>query len=76
MNDDRTGARPIRIQLDDQPRQLTAGTSLAALVAELGQEPAAVSTAVNAEFVPRGKREAVILVDGDQVLLFQPIVGG
>ena len=51
------------------------GTTLAALVASLGHAPAAVSTAVNGDFVPRGQRERPLAVS-DVVLLFQPIVGG
>ena len=69
------GASAITIQLDGQPRQLPAGTSLAALVAQIGHAPEAVSTAVNGEFVARHARERA-LAEGDAVLLFQPIVGG
>lgn len=65
----------IEILLDGQPRPVAAGTTLAALVASLGHAPAAVSTAVNGDFVPRGQRERPLAVS-DVVLLFQPIVGG
>ena len=70
------GASAITIQLDGQPRQLPAGTSLAALVAQIGHAPEAVSSAVNGDFVPRGQRAERLLAQGDAVLLFQPIVGG
>ena len=69
------GAPECLIHLDGQPRAVTAGTTLAQLVAALGHEPQAVSTAVNGEFVARTARER-LLAQGDQVLLFQPIVGG
>ncbi|MDO5692811.1 MAG: sulfur carrier protein ThiS [Pseudomonadota bacterium] len=65
----------VTIQLDGRPRRLPAGTSLAELVAGLGHEPQAVSTAVNGEFVARAERQRS-LAEGDVVLLFQPIVGG
>ena len=65
----------VEILLDGKPMPVAAGTTLAALVASLGHEAAAVSTAVNGDFVPRGLRERP-LVAGDAVLLFQPIVGG
>lgn len=72
-------ARPqpdsVTIQLDGQPRDLAAGTTLAQLVADLGHEEKAVSTAVNGEFVARTARTRVLQA-GDAVLLFQPIVGG
>lgn len=72
---DTPGVSTVQIQLDGQPRRIAAGTTLAQLVAALGHEEKAVSTAVNGEFVARGARERV-LVAGDVVLLFQPIVGG
>ena len=65
----------LTIQLDGQPREVAAGTTLAQLVAALGHEEKAVSTAVNGEFVARTAR-ARVLAAGDVVLLFQPIVGG
>ena len=66
----------ICVALDGRSRQLPAGTTLAALVAELGYAPTAVGTAVNGRFVARGTREALELHSGDAVLLFQPIAGG
>ena len=66
----------ITIQLDGQPHALAAGTMLAQLLAALGHDELAVSTAVNGEFVARGQRAARVLLEADQVLLFQPIVGG
>jgi sulfur carrier protein len=70
-----TASMQIGIRLDGQPHRLAPGTTLAQLVAALGHEEQAVSTAVNGEFVARSQRERVLL-EGDQVLLFQPIVGG
>lgn len=69
-------ATSLTIQLDGQPRTLAAGSTLAALVEQLGHAPEAVSTAVNGDFVPRGARAERMLGEGDAVLLFQPIVGG
>ena len=66
----------MTIHVDDQAREVAAGTTLAQLVETLGHAPQAVSTAVNAEFVARAARGDRVLCAGDQVLLFQPIVGG
>ncbi|HMN58684.1 MAG: sulfur carrier protein ThiS [Burkholderiales bacterium] len=66
----------IILQLDGQPHPVPAGTTLAELVATLGHEAQAVSTAVNGEFVARAARAARPLREGDAVLLFRPIVGG
>ena len=68
-------AKGVTIQLDDQPKHVPAGTTLAELVAALCHAPQAVSTAVNGAFVARTARDRV-LAEGDTVLLFQPIVGG
>jgi sulfur carrier protein len=69
-------ASSITVLLDGQPHTLPAGSTLAMLVASLGHEPEAVTTAVNGEFVPRTRRDAHELQAGDAILLFQPIVGG
>jgi sulfur carrier protein len=66
----------ITIRLEDGARSLAAGSSLADLVAELGHEEQAVSTAVNGQFVPRSQRAGRVLQDGELVLIFQAIVGG
>jgi sulfur carrier protein len=66
----------IEIRLNGKTHQLEAGTTLAALVESLGQTPAALATAVNANFVPRAQRQACSLQQGDAVTTFQPITGG
>jgi sulfur carrier protein len=66
----------IRIALDGHSREIDAGITLGALVAELGFAPGAVGTAVNGRFVARVARDAFELSSGDSVILFQPIVGG
>ncbi|WP_431777362.1 sulfur carrier protein ThiS [Ottowia caeni] len=68
-------APAVMIKLDGQAREVLAGTTLAQLVAALGHEEKSVSTAVNGEFVARSARSRELL-EGDTVLLFQPIVGG
>jgi sulfur carrier protein len=66
----------IAVALDGRPREISAGTTLAALVGELGYAPNAVGTAVNGRFVARGLRDGLELRPGDSVVLFQPIAGG
>ena len=69
-------AASIRILLEDGARSVAAGSSLADLVADLGHEEKAVSTAVNGQCVARSQRSATPLQEGDTVLIFQAIVGG
>jgi sulfur carrier protein len=66
----------VQIELDGRPHALPAGSTLAALVAALGQRPEAVGTAVNGVFVARAHRDDYVLHGGDAVVLFQPITGG
>lgn len=66
----------LHILLDGQPHVVPVGSTLADVVAQAGHAPEAVSTAVNGEFVARAARGAHRLEPGDEVLLFQPIVGG
>jgi sulfur carrier protein len=66
----------IELTLDGRPHSVAADTTLAALVASLGHAPDKVTTALNGEFVPRGRRDACLLQPGDAVLLFRPIEGG
>jgi sulfur carrier protein len=64
------------ITLNGEARSLMPGTTLADLVASLAQQPHALATAINGEFVPREARASVQLRDGDAVFTFQPITGG
>ena len=66
----------IAVALDGMPREIPSGTTLAALVRELGYSANAVATAVNGRFVARALRDGLELRSGDSVLLFQPIAGG
>ena len=66
----------IPITVNGQPREVSAGSSLADLVAQLADSPQALATAVNQEFVARDARAARMLQAGDQVYTFQPITGG
>ena len=66
----------ITIHLDEQPLRVAAGTTLASLIAQQQRPPESVATACNGQFVAREARAGTTLNDGDQVLLFKPIVGG
>jgi sulfur carrier protein len=62
--------------LNGEPVALPDGTTLAALITQRGLSPEAVGTAVNGRHVLRAARTERMLIDGDTVTLFQPIVGG
>jgi sulfur carrier protein len=66
----------ICITLNGQTRELSAGQTLADLIAALDAPPQALATAVNGEFVAREARAGCLLREGDAVFTFQPITGG
>jgi sulfur carrier protein len=66
----------IEVRVDGRPWPLPRGATLADLAAAAGHAPADVATAVNGSFVARERRGMHVLEDGDEVLFFQPIVGG
>ncbi len=66
----------ITIHLDDQALRLPEGSTLEQLMIQQQRTPESVATARNGQFVARDARPGTVLNDGDQVLLFKPIVGG
>jgi len=66
----------ITIHLDDQALSLPEGSTLDQLLIQQQRPPESVATALNGQFVAREARPGTVLHDGDQVLLFKPIVGG
>ncbi|MBN9203983.1 sulfur carrier protein ThiS [Methylibium petroleiphilum] len=66
----------VTVHLEGRGCRLARGSTLADLLRLLGHTPEAITTALNGEFVARALRADHVLQDGDQILLFQPIVGG
>jgi sulfur carrier protein len=64
------------VTLNGEPRKIEASMTLADLIATVAEQPQALATAVNGEFVPRDARPQLQLRDGDAVFTFQPITGG
>lgn len=66
----------LHVLLNGELTELPEGTTLAALIAQRDLTPEAVGSAINGRHVLRATRAERVLVDGDVVTLFQPIVGG
>jgi sulfur carrier protein len=66
----------VAFTLNGEPMGVPHGTTLTALLDRCGQAPHSVATSVNGQFVARAARAAHVLASGDQVMTFQPIVGG
>lgn len=65
----------IELTLNGEPRR-TAAPDLTALLTELNLVDATVATALNGEFVPKGRRASTRLKSGDAVDVVAPMQGG
>ncbi|MBC7734118.1 MAG: MoaD/ThiS family protein [Bacteriovorax sp.] len=78
--DDAPTSLSFTVTVNAQARTLPAASTLADLMALIGETSTATApataTAVNGEFVPISRRAARTLREGDQVTCFQLIVGG
>jgi sulfur carrier protein len=74
MTTDTPPAAEVRV--NGEAHVFVPGMSLARLLVRLGVAPDSVATAVNGEFVARALRGRRLLQPGDDITLFQPIVGG
>ncbi|WP_059009067.1 sulfur carrier protein ThiS [Streptomyces specialis] len=68
--------RSVALSVNGEPREVPAGTTLAALVAELTTASGGVAAAVNETVVPRGRWPDTALADGDRVEVLTAVQGG
>jgi thiazole synthase len=66
----------LSIQLNGEPRRVAPGTSIAALAAEIGLNPAKIAVERNLEIVPRSTLVDVMLEDGDSLEIVHFVGGG
>ena len=66
----------MRVTVNDQPRDLPDGATLAALLDALALSGQRVAFEVNGTIVPRSQRDAHPLRDGDRVEVVTAIGGG
>ncbi|HMT40551.1 MAG TPA: sulfur carrier protein ThiS [Sphingorhabdus sp.] len=66
----------IAITINGEPRRVSAGLSVAGLVAELGLNPKKVAVERNLEIVPRSMHGDVMIADGDQLEIVHFVGGG
>lgn len=64
------------IVLNGEPRAIAEGSTVAALVAELGLSPQQVAVERNRDIVPRGAHAQVVLREGDQLEIVTFVGGG
>ncbi|MEU0083921.1 sulfur carrier protein ThiS [Streptomyces sp. NPDC006274] len=66
----------VSISVNGEARDLAAGTTLDAVVAQLTAAPTGVAAAVNETVVPRGQWPGTRLGDGDRVEILTAVQGG
>ncbi|MER5491847.1 MULTISPECIES: sulfur carrier protein ThiS [unclassified Streptomyces] len=70
------GAAPLRVTLNGEARDVTPGTTLDQLVAQLTAAPAGVAAALNETVVPRTGWSLTAVRDGDRVEVLTAVQGG
>jgi sulfur carrier protein len=69
-------ASPIAVTVNDAPRQVPAGATLASLLAEIGLDTRKVAVERNLEIVPRSAYAETVLAAGDRLEIVHFIGGG
>ncbi|EPH45418.1 sulfur carrier protein ThiS [Streptomyces aurantiacus] len=66
----------LAVSVNGEVRDVAAGTTLDAVVAQLTAAPAGVAAALNETVVPRAEWAATALRDGDRVEVLTAVQGG
>jgi sulfur carrier protein len=66
----------MQITINDEPRDVPEGTTLAALLAELGRKAKFCAVERNLELVPRGEHAGCVLAEGDRLEIVTLVGGG
>ena len=66
----------LSVQVNGEPRRVTGGASIAAMLAELGLDAARVAVERNREIVPRSTLGELLVEDGDAFEIVHFVGGG
>ena len=66
----------LSVRINGEHRRVAGGTTVAALVNELGLDPLRVAVERNLEIVPRGTLDQVCVEDGDDYEIVHFVGGG
>jgi sulfur carrier protein len=66
----------MRIEVNGRAQEVAAGTTVAALLAQLGVDGGPVAVERNQEIVPRAQHAVTALHDGDRLEVVQFVGGG
>ncbi len=75
---DGEGGGPFTVHVNGEAREITAGTTIAEIIADLvgGLEVRGVAAALNGSVVPRGRWRGCTLNDSDRVEILTAVQGG
>jgi thiazole synthase len=66
----------LSVTVNGDPRRVSAGASIAAMLREIGVDPKRVAVERNLAIVPKSTLEAVAVEDGDQFEIVHVVGGG
>jgi thiamine biosynthesis protein ThiS len=66
----------VNVIVNDEPRTLAAGTTVAGLVAALGLGPRRIAVELNRAVVPRADYDTTVLHEGDRLEIIHFVGGG
>ena len=66
----------LEVRINGDPRRVAPGSTIAALVADIGLDPARVAVERNLEIVPRSTLASVAVEDGDAYEIVHFVGGG
>ncbi len=66
----------LAVHVNGEPRRVSAGLSISAMLAELGLDPQRVAVERNRDVVPRSQLGEVSVEDGDQFEIVHFVGGG
>ena len=66
----------VQIHVNDERREVAAGTTIASLLADMQLQPRYVAVERNLDLVPRGRHAESILQDGDRLEIVTLVGGG
>jgi len=66
----------VKIEMNGQPREIEAGTTVACLLAGLNMQPNFLAVERNFELVPRMRHAECVLEDGDKLEIVTLVGGG
>ncbi len=66
----------IEVAINGEARSVPQGTTVAALLRELGKEPKYLAVERNLELIPRSRHAECVLLSGDQIEIVTLVGGG